>query len=210
MLTPLAIVLLVLAGVAAVVNWVSVTRRSTVGIYLAKPSTLVLLIAAALALDPTFGDVRTWFVVALVLSLLGDIFLMLPSDAFVAGLGSFLLGHVAYVVGFTRHGDGRWWWAVPVALVGVVLGARLVRGIRASGHGELVVPVVAYVLTILVMVTSALASGNALGALGALLFMVSDTLIGEDRFVRHRAWQPLTIIVTYHVAQALLVVSLTR
>jgi uncharacterized membrane protein YhhN len=66
------------------------------------------------------------------------------------------------------------------------------------------------VLTILVMVTSALASGNALGALGALLFMVSDTLIGEDRFVRHRAWQPLTIIVTYHVAQALLVVSLTR
>jgi hypothetical protein len=55
----------------------------------------------------------------------------------------------------------------------------------------------------------AFASGIALGAIGALLFMTSDALIGEERFVRHRAWQPLAIIVTYHVAQALLVVSLT-
>ena len=39
--------------------------------------------------------------------------------------------------------------------------------------------------------------------------MASDAWIGEDRFVRSRSWQPLAIIVTYHVAQALLVVSLT-
>ena len=69
--------------------------------------------------------------------------------------------------------------------------------------------VVAYVATILVMVATALASGNALAGAGALVFMTSDAFIGEDRFVRHRAWQPLTIIVTYHVAQALLVLSLT-
>ena len=42
-----------------------------------------------------------------------------------------------------------------------------------------------------------------------ILFMVSDAFIGESRFVQSRSWQPLTIIVTYHVAQALLVVSLT-
>jgi uncharacterized membrane protein YhhN len=72
----------------------------------------------------------------------------------------------------------------------------------------MVVPVVAYVATILVMVASAVASGNPLAAIGALLFMTSDAFIGEDRFVQHRAWQPLVIIVTYHVAQALLVLSL--
>ena len=204
----LATVLLVAAGLSAAGNWISVARGSTIGIYVCKPLTLVLMIGAALALDPTSETTRAWFVVALVLSLLGDVFLMLPSDAFVAGLSSFLLAHVAYTVGLDQDSAGHWWLAVPVVVVALVLGRRLVTGIRRSGHPQLVVPVGAYVLTILVMVASAVASGNALAAAGALLFMTSDAFIGEDRFVRHRAWQPLVIIVTYHVAQALLVLSL--
>ena len=205
----LATGLLVAAGLSAVGNWIAVARGSTIGIYVCKPLTLVLMVASAVALDPTNDATRAWFVVALVLSLLGDVFLMLPSDAFVPGLGSFLLAHVAYVVGLNQDGDGRWWLAVPVVLVAVVLGRRLVAGIRGSGHPEMVPPVVAYVVTILVMVASAVASGDALAAAGALLFMTSDALIGEQRFVTERAWQPLVIIVTYHVAQALLVLSLT-
>ena len=204
-----ATALLVAAGVVAVGNWISVVRDARVGIYVCKPLTLAMMIAAALALDPTSGGMRAWFVVALVLSLLGDVFLMLPNDAFVPGLASFLLAHVAYVVGFALVTDANWALAIPVVLVAAVLGTRLVRGLRAGGHDALVVPVVAYVLTILVMVSSAVASGNAVGAVGALLFMASDALIGEDRFVRSRSWQPLAIIVTYHVAQALLVLSLT-
>jgi uncharacterized membrane protein YhhN len=205
----LATGLLVAAGVSAVGNWIAVARGSTVGIYVCKPLTLVLMIAAALALDPTSDAARAWFVVALVLSLLGDVFLMLPTDAFVAGLSAFLLAHVAYVVGLNQDSAGNWWLALPVVVVAAVLGRRLVAGIRRSGQPALVGPVIAYVLTILVMVSSAVASGDALAAVGALLFMTSDALIGEDRFVAHRSWQPLVIIVTYHVAQALLVLSLT-
>jgi uncharacterized membrane protein YhhN len=205
----LATGLLVVAGLSAVGNWIAVARGSTIGVYVFKPLTLVLMIAAALALDPTDEATRVWFVVALVLSLLGDVFLMLPSDAFVAGLSAFLLAHVAYVVGLNQDTDGLWLLAIPVVVVAAILGRRLVGGIRRSGHPELVGPVVAYVVTILVMVASAVASGNALAAVGALLFMTSDAFIGEDRFVQHRAWQPLVIIVTYHVAQALLVLSLT-
>jgi uncharacterized membrane protein YhhN len=204
-----SITLLVLAGIAAVGNWIAVARDSRTGIYVGKPLTLALMIASACTLDPTTSDtVRIWFVVALVLSLLGDVFLMLPSDAFVAVLGSFLLAHVAYIVGLNLESDGNWWWAIPVAAVVGVLGARLVQGIRRSGHPEMVVPVVAYVLTIAVMVASALASGNAVAAVGAVSFMISDSLIGEQRFVRPRGWQPVAIMVTYHLAQALLVLSL--
>ena len=204
----LATGLLVAAAVSAVGNWIAVARGSTTGVYVCKPLTLVLMVAAALALDPTDDATRAWFVVALVLSLLGDVFLMLPSDAFVAGLSAFLFAHVAYVVGLNQDSAGHWWLAVPVVVVVAILGTRLVGGIRHSGHPEMVVPVVAYVVTILAMVASAVASGNALAAIGALLFMTSDAFIGEDRFVQHRAWQPLAIIVTYHVAQALLVLSL--
>lgn len=200
---------LVLAGIAAVGNWIAVARQSQTGIYVCKPLTLALMIASACTLDPTTSDaVRIWFVVALVLSLLGDVFLMLPTDAFVAGLSSFLLAHVAYIVGLNLETDGLWWWAIPVVIVVGVLGTRLVKGIRASGHPEMVVPVVAYVTTIAVMVLSALASGNAVAAVGAVLFMISDSLIGENRFVQPRGWQPVAIMVTYHLAQALLVISL--
>ena len=205
----MAVLLLVVAGIAAVGNWISVARQARVGIYVCKPLTLVFMIGSAVALDPRSSTARTWFVIALVFSLAGDVFLMLPKDAFVAGLVSFLLGHIAYAVGLNQNSDGRWGLAIPVVLIAAVLGARLLRGVRAKGHGELVMPVVAYVLTILVMVSSAVASGNTMGAVGALLFMTSDAIIGEDRFVAARPWQPLVIIVTYHVAQGLLVVSLT-
>ena len=86
-------------------------------VYVFKPLTLVLLTATALALDPDDPTVRTWFVVALVMSLAGDIFLMLPGDLFVPGLGSFLLAHVAYVVGLLVAG---------VELVGIGVGLVVV------------------------------------------------------------------------------------
>ncbi len=206
-------VFLVLAGCFAVGNWISrihppppasISRLE----YVCKPATMVALISVALLVDPTHPDERWWFVAALVLSLAGDVFLMLPDDRFVAGLASFLLAHVAYVVGLNLHTDGDWWWAVPVVVVVGLLGVRLVRGIRRSGESELIAPVVVYVLVIAAMGISALASGNRWAAVGAVLFMGSDALIGETKFVRPAAWAPVAIMVTYHLGQAGLVLAL--
>jgi uncharacterized membrane protein YhhN len=207
-MTSAAWIFLALAAIFAVGNWISVARTSTLGVYICKPATLALLIAVALALDPVHSDMRTWFVVALAFSLLGDIFLMLPSDKFVFGLGAFLLGHVAYTVGLNLHTDGLWYLGIPVVLVAAVLAVRLLRGIKASGETELMGPVIAYVIVIGAMVVSAAASGNAVAAVGALLFMGSDALIGETRFVQPRAWGGIAIMVTYHLGQAGLVLSL--
>ena len=66
---------------------------------LTKPATLAFLIGVAVTLTPVDPTIRTWMVIGLVLSLAGDVFLMLPEKWFVAGLGSFLLGHIAYIVG---------------------------------------------------------------------------------------------------------------
>jgi uncharacterized membrane protein YhhN len=65
------------------------------------------------------------------------------------------------------------------------------------------------VVVIGAMGVSAVASGNALAAAGALLFMLSDSLIGETRFVRPWVGAGVAIMVTYHLGQALLTVSLT-
>lgn len=201
------------AGVLAVGNWVAVARRQKRLEYVCKPGTLAALIGVALALDPMHGDTRAWFVVALVLSLSGDVFLMLPSDRFVAGLTAFLLAHIAYVIGLTRHGGSAVALlvaAIPVVIVAGALGARFLRAAAKSGQSELFRPLVAYMTVIAAMVTCALASGIFLAGAGAVLFMASDALIAETRFVRERTWAPVVIIVTYHLGQAGLTLSLVR
>ena len=207
-MTSTAWVLFALAAGFALGNWISVLVNARVGIFVCKPMTLALLIATAVVLDPTYGNTRTWFVVALVFSLLGDVLLMLPEKVFVFGLGAFLLGHVAYAIGMNLHTDGLWLLAVPIPFIAALLARRLVRGLKRGGNDALVAPVIAYVVVITVMVVSAFASGNAVMVVGAALFMVSDSLIGENRFVQPRAWGPVAIMVTYHLGQGLLVLSL--
>lgn len=212
-MTTLAGTFLATTAAAALLDWYAVSRRPTPLEFFAKPATLVLLVGVALALDPANDAQRAWFVAAVVLSLAGDVFLMLPKDMFVPGLASFLLGHLAYVVGFVQLSLAPVALviaAVVVAAIAVPLAIRLARGARASGQAVVVGPVMAYVGVIGAMATCALASGNVVAAVGALLFMTSDSLIGWTRFVSPKTWGPLAIIVTYHVGQVLLVLSLTR
>ena len=88
--------------------------------------------------------------------------------------------------------------------------ARFLRAARATGHQELVGPLVAYMAVIAAMVTCAVAAGNVLAAAGAVLFMGSDALIAETRFVGVRKWAPVVIMVTYHLGQAGLTLSLVH
>lgn len=210
-MTGLATVLLVATGVAAAADWVAVYLRHQPAEYVLKPLALGLLIATALALDPDQPGVRAWFVVALVLALAGDVFLMLPRDLFLPGLGAFLLAHLAYVVGLTVEGLSLAGVAAGLAVVAIMcatVGRRLVAGVRVREPG-LGAPVVAYVGVISTMVVCALGTGNPLAIAGALLFYASDALIGWGRFVSERGvGGDLGVIVTYHVGQALLVLSL--
>ena len=206
----LAWTLLGCAAIAAVTDWVAVARRAKRVEYVAKPLTLLALIGVALAVDPADAGVRVAFVVALVFSLAGDVFLMLPSDRFLAGLASFLGAHLAYVAGFVigRGSAGALVVGVVVtAAVALPLGLRLVRTVRRTAPA-FVVPVAAYVGVISLMVAVASGWGTALAVIGAWLFFASDALIGETRFVRPIAGGALAIIITYHLGQAALVVSL--
>jgi uncharacterized membrane protein YhhN len=204
--------LLGLSAVFAAGDWVAVGRGARPLEYVCKPVATAGLVGVAAALTPAHGDTRAWFVAALVLSLAGDVFLMLTSGLFLAGLAAFLLGHVGYIVGLNLHGvgaDAIAAAAVPVVVLGSALAIRFLRALARTGQQGLALPVVAYMAVISAMVTSALATGNAWAGAGAALFFVSDALIAETRFVRgeSRAGR-VAIMVTYHLAQAGLVISL--
>jgi uncharacterized membrane protein YhhN len=215
-----ASVLLALFLAVAAMDWVAVHLGSKRLEYVAKPGCMVFLIAAALAMDPADGAARAALVAALVLSMVGDVFLMLPGrepgsdgpNLFVAGLASFLLAHVAYVVAFVLDGielSDALLGLVPLAFIGLFAARPIILGVRSSTEPELATPVTAYIGVISAMVLAAFGTGDPTAMLGALLFALSDSLIALGRFVRPRPWFPLAVIVTYHLAQALLTVSFT-
>jgi uncharacterized membrane protein YhhN len=206
------VTLLVLAGISAVADWIAVARGDKKLEYVAKPLTLALLVLAALALDPQDPAARAWLVFGLLLSLAGDVFLMLPRDAFVAGLAAFFFAHLAYIVSFLASGV-----EFPLLALGmgvVTLGfasvaSPIISAVRRGKDPSLARPVTAYVLIISVMVVAAVGTGNVVAMVGAGMFYVSDSLIASTRFRRELRWAPVAIMVTYHGAQGFLVTSLT-
>jgi len=206
-----AFLLLAFALVVACGDWVAV-HQGTKGLeYVCKPLTMVLLVGVTLALDPAEPAVRAWFVAALLLSLAGDVFLMLPRDLFVFGLGAFLFGHIAYIVGMHVDGvDGHRFLVgiVIVMAIVAVIGSAILRGVRAGPHPKVAGPVVAYMFVISAMVASAIGVGHVAGIAGAALFYVSDALIAWNRFLRETSHARVAIMVTYHLAQVGLILSL--
>lgn len=182
--------------------------------YLLKPATTMSIIFLAQYLTwPAFDTFTALVIFALVFSLLGDIFLMLRSDRFLAGLISFFIAHVLYISAFL--------YAAPLTIhLGLLIGLVLV----GSGYlyvvlpkaGQLQVPVVAYGLVLQLMVLSAgsfaMAGGHSssqyLCLIGALYFIFSDSVLGFSRFVK--AW-PIShsiVLASYYLAQTLLVLGL--
>lgn len=198
------------AALVAVLDWVAVLRRSALLEYVGKPTTTVALFVAAASLDAARNASWWLLLAALVACLLGDVFLMLPRNAFIPGLGSFAVAQILFAASFVGGGvepRGLVIGAVVAVPVAVVLARRFVGALRRSGRTELVAPVVAYMVVISAMSVTATGAGSAFAITGAALFMASDALIAESRFVRERAWHPVTIMVTYHLALTGLVIG---
>jgi uncharacterized membrane protein YhhN len=213
-MTPAAWVLLALAGGFAVTDWLGVVHADRRLRWVGKPGTILLLVAVALVLHPLSETQRNIFVAALVLSLFGDIYLLLTGDRwFFAGLAAFLAAHLAYIAGFVEGGVQPGLLAISapvVAVVSVAAGARILLSLRRSGRARLSASVGVYLAAISTMVALAGASGRPVALAGGLLFYLSDGLIAWSRFVRPLPRAQLPIIVSYHLAQAALVVSLAN
>jgi len=175
--------------------------------YLCKPAaTLAIIVRAARG---QHGPYRTWILAGLWLSLLGDIFLMLPVDAFVPGLAAFLLAHLAYIAALRRGvGIGALWWSAP--LLAAYAAANLV-GLWPHLPVPLRAPVIAYTVVLASMAAIALAragrpprgarQGASIAALGALLFVASDSLLAWDRFAGPLPWAIIGVLASYYAAQ---------
>lgn len=169
---------------------------------------MCVLLAAAAWQHPLVRE-RRWLVPALLLSALGDFFLAIPwwPPAFVAGLGSFLLAHLCYLAVLVplRGASGRLRWALVavVVLSCVAMLTRFLPTLRAQG---VVLPVTVYISVLAAMVCAALLAAlpTIWTAVGALLFAVSDGMIGIGQFILGSQALELPIWWVYAAAQLLI------
>jgi uncharacterized membrane protein YhhN len=203
----LATVLLVLTGVVALADWIAVGRDNGKAELITKPLTLVLLISLVQAIDPFSESMRWWFFAGLCFSLVGDIALLPKFNAFITGLSAFLIAHLAYIVGLAGHVETG---SLAIVGIGVALLAFGFYGRRilANVPGELLLPVVAYFAVLSAMVIFAFVTGIWFLAIGAVLFLASDSLLGWGRFVSPSPGGRVAVHITYHLAQTALVIGL--
>ena len=208
--------LLLATGVAALADWFAVAQRRFRLEYVLKPLTLLLLLLAAATAD--LGRGQTWLVVGLGFGLAGDIALMFSEadrtdPPFLLGLVSFALGHVCYLVAFLRSGVHGLFLLAGLLVVGGVAALALpqvLHGARRRGGRTLELAVGGYGALLAAMVVCAVGTGAALTAVGGVLFLGSDTVLGYDRFVVTLLRAPLLVIVSYHLGQLLIVLGRLR
>ncbi|MDE2317310.1 MAG: lysoplasmalogenase [Xanthomonadaceae bacterium] len=173
--------------------------------WIAKPLATALVFALAWRARPAVSARYRHFVLAGIgCSLAGDVLLVLPGDLFVPGLVAFLLGHACFIAALL--GDSR--FAVPAwsLLACLAYGIANLAALWGAIAAPLRVPVVVYVAVLCSMAGQALARalrGDAparLAARGALLFMLSDSVLAWDRFRGPLPLASLWVLATYYLA----------
>lgn len=182
--------------------------------YVGKPPSLnrtvikTLAIAALAALAVIMNG--PWLLIAaLALSALGDLFISRDGEAaFLAGLGSFLLAHVAYVALFLHVVGGAGALSPLVAALFALYALVMLRWLWPHLAG-MTAPVCAYIAVIYAMGVTAAPAPQTLWPImaGAALFVISDSVLAAETFVfkdRPRPWTAPVIWSTYYASQVLI------
>lgn len=164
-----------------------------------KPVASLAFVGVGLAGGALESPMGAALLAGLVLSAAGDIFLIPRSDRFfLAGVGAFALGHLAYSWAFLIGGFRFGIEAAGAAGLTLAAGLVFLRPMRA-GMGAMATPVGIYVLIISAMVGLSVGHYAALDtarslqlAIGAAAFAASDLSVARDRFHAraffNRAW----------------------
>ncbi len=143
---------------------------------------------------------------ALALGGAGDVALLGSSEtAFIAGLVSFLAGHVAWIIALRQRPGGGRLRARPSLAVPQVAAFGALNAYLWKRTGKDRIPVVVYSAALLAMSLVALDSGSPRTAAGGALFLASDALLALEKFGGlHMPAHEGLVMATYASAQALL------
>jgi Predicted membrane protein len=186
--------------------------------YVAKPAVMIMLFTWLLT-SAGLNGALLWFGLGILLSLVGDVLLMISLDRmFLAGLVAFLLVHVTYVIGFNIPLPVFSAWGIVFAVMVSLGGARIIRRILDAlafkGQAAMRTPIIVYSLVISLMLLSAMmklsdvtwdANAAVLVSVGAFLFYISDIILAWNKFVSPIQHGRIYNIAAYHLGQIALI-----
>ena len=178
--------------------------------WVAKP---LLLIFLATYYRQRVSLPNRFFFLALAFCWAGDVFLLfdhLNAIYFIAGLGSFLVAHLLFIFAYRQlrfkgtglNGPQRARFSFPVILAGTGLVTVLYPKL-----GELRIPVMIYSLMLTLMVLNSIFRFGRTSTksfwlifIGAIFFMLSDSLLAINKFYQPLNYADVLVITTYILA----------
>jgi uncharacterized membrane protein YhhN len=167
-------------------------------------------------------------IVGLFFSWLGDMILQSAEDnlvtwvspdlLFIAGLGSFLITQLIYFIAFSlpKGKNAVFTTRIYQALMVVIYGCIMLYFLYRS-LGDMRVPVIGYTVIILLMLLAALNRYGKVNGLsyilvviGAILFVISDSLIAINKFHMKINFAGILIMITYVAAQYMIILGCIR
>ena len=187
--------------------------------YLAKPAIVISLMFLFIKTSESLPKpIKKLTLFALVFSLLGDVMLMFVDTSehfFTLGLVAFLTAHIMYVLVFFKHRNKQ---KSPFGFIALLLiYAACLFNFLKDGLGDMLIPVIVYMIIILAMATTAFLRKNNVNILsyglvffGAICFMISDSILALNKFYQPIPWSNVSIMVTYALAQYLIVIGILK
>ncbi len=161
-----------------------------------------------------------WLLIAgLIFAWAGDIFLLFENNYplfFMAGLGCFLGTHIFYILMFLQirgsfSGPHRKLWVIWLSIT--VYGLILLF-ILWPNLNNMKIPVLIYAICICVMAILSVQTTQMVALPtrkwligGALLFVLSDSILALNKFSGAKEWAPPAIMLTYGLAQLAIAVG---
>ena len=187
--------------------------------YIAKPAIVISLIFLFVKSSHSLTNgIKRITLLALGFSVLGDILLMFVDTSphfFTVGLAAFLLAHIMYILVFLRHRNKQK-LAIGFVMLLLLYAAGLFY-LLEDGLGNMLVPVVIYMIVILSMATTAFLRKGKVNTLsynlvfiGAILFMVSDSILALNKFYQPIPLSGISIMLTYASAQFLIILGILK
>jgi uncharacterized membrane protein YhhN len=157
------------------------------------------------------GKKRALIILALLFSSIGDVFLAMPGHKyFIHGMAAFGIAHLFYFTYFfnlPKIEFPRAFIAIGIILYSISLFIFLLPNVK-----ELLIPIISYIILISLMGISSVLGirNNYLIILGAIIFIVSDSLIAINMFIIPVLNASFLIMLTYYVAQFLIVLGVIK
>ena len=195
------------------------TESLQIAHYIAKPAIVISLMFLFIKTSEGISkSIKRITLLALGFSVLGDILLMFVDQSphfFTVGLVAFLLAHIMYIVVFLRHRNKQ--KSILSFVILLLVYASGLFYLLKDGLGEMLVPVIVYMIVILSMATTAFVRRGIVNSnsynlvfIGAIFFMISDSILALNKFYQPIPFSNISIMLTYALAQYLIVLGILK